>query len=122
MTKTANGAAVLSITLLTSSLAMAETPSAEPSEDAKSIETLYVYGEPDKTKAATKLNLSALETPQMVTVISRDQIDDFSLREVNQLLNYVPGVTVEQVETGRTYYTARGFDIVNFLAYRSPTV
>lgn len=78
------------------------------------IETTYVYGEADKTKTATKLNLRVLETPQVVSVISRDQIDDFSLREVNSLLAYVPGVTVEQVETGRTYYTARGFDIVNF--------
>ncbi|MCH1919040.1 TonB-dependent siderophore receptor [Shewanella sp. A3A] len=113
MTTTANNAAVLSLAMLTSTWAMADTPP-PPSQDEQNIETIYVYGEPDKTKAATKLNLSALETPQMVTVISRDQIDDFSLREVNQLLNYVPGVTVEQVETGRTYYTARGFDIVNF--------
>lgn len=78
------------------------------------IETTYVYGEPEQTKTATKLNLTVLETPQVVSVISRDQIEDFSLREINSLLAYVPGVTVEQVETGRTYYTARGFDIVNF--------
>ncbi|WP_323815597.1 TonB-dependent siderophore receptor [Cellvibrio sp. NN19] len=78
------------------------------------VETTYVYGEPEKTKTATKLNLTVLETPQMVSVISRDQIEDFSLREINSLLAYAPGVTVEQVETGRTYYTARGFDIVNF--------
>ncbi|WP_049631764.1 TonB-dependent siderophore receptor [Cellvibrio sp. pealriver] len=87
-----------------------QTPDASKGE----IETTYVYGEPEKTKTATKLNLSVLETPQVVSVISRDQIDDFSLREINSLLTYVPGVTVEQVETGRTYYTARGFDIVNF--------
>lgn len=78
------------------------------------VETVYIYGESDKTDTATKLNLTVLETPQVVSVISRDQIDDFSLREINSLLAYVPGVTVEQVETGRTYYTARGFDIVNF--------
>ena len=85
-----------------------------PDASKGEIETTYVYGEPEKTKTATKLNLSVLETPQVVSVISRDQIDDFSLREINSLLTYVPGVTVEQVETGRTYYTARGFDIVNF--------
>ncbi|MFT3930889.1 MAG: TonB-dependent siderophore receptor [Spongiibacteraceae bacterium] len=77
-------------------------------------ETIYVYGEADKTKTATKLNLTVFETPQVVSVISRDQIEDFGLREINSVLTYVPGVTVEQVETGRTYYTARGFDIVNF--------
>ncbi|MEN0036860.1 MAG: TonB-dependent siderophore receptor [Cellvibrio sp.] len=78
------------------------------------VETVYVYGEVNETKTATKLNLTLLETPQVVSVVSRDQIEDFSLREINSLLAYVPGVTVEQVETGRTYYTARGFDIVNF--------
>ncbi len=97
------------------SVAMAQS-NATASQDsaAGEIESTYVYGEPGTTKTATKLNLSVFETPQMVTVISRDQIDDFNLRQVNTLLSYVPGVTVEQVETGRTYYTARGFDIVNF--------
>ncbi|MDF3013215.1 MAG: hypothetical protein K0Q78_1419, partial [Cellvibrio sp.] len=87
---------------------------AQTNQQQDEIETVYIYGEADTTKTATKLNLTVLETPQMVSVISRDQIDDFSLREINSLLAYVPGVTVEQVETGRTYYTARGFDIVNF--------
>lgn len=75
---------------------------------------LVVYGEPEKTKSATKLGLSIYETPQTVSVISRDQMDDFSLRNAEDVLRYTPGVTVERVETDRTYYTARGFDIVNF--------
>src|SRR5690606_40172201 len=62
------------------------------------VETVYIYGESDKTDTATKLNLTVLETPQVVSAISRHQIDDFSLREINSLLAYVPGVTVEQVE------------------------
>lgn len=94
---------------------MNQQPTASSKNASKGeIETVYVYGEADKTKTATKLNLTVLETPQVVSVISRDQIEDFSLREINSLLAQVPGVTVEQVETGRTYYTARGFDIVNF--------
>ncbi|UTF60213.1 TonB-dependent siderophore receptor [Gilvimarinus sp. DA14] len=92
----------------------ADTDNNSGEGDAENIESIVIYGEPGETKSATKLNLSVFETPQMVSVISRDQIDDFALREVNSLLSYVPGVTVEQVETDRTYYTARGFDIVNF--------
>ncbi|MGD8177391.1 TonB-dependent siderophore receptor [Marinimicrobium sp. ARAG 43.8] len=95
-------------------VATAMASGAALAQSATGIETVTVYGEPGKTEAATKLNLSIFETPQMVSVMSRDQIDDFSLNEVNALLNYVPGVTVEQVETDRTYYTARGFDVVNF--------
>lgn len=78
------------------------------------IEEIQVYGEPKQTSSATKLNLSIQETPQSVSVVSRPQIEDFALEDINSLLRYAPGVTVEYVETDRIYYTARGFDIVNF--------
>ena len=94
--------------------AFAQTNQQPAASSKGEIETIHIYGEADKTKTATKLSLTVLETPQVVSVISRDQIDDFALQEINAVLAQVPGVTVEQVETGRTYYTARGFDIVNF--------
>lgn len=75
---------------------------------------LPVYGEPEETKSATKLDLTVFETPQTVSVISKDQMKDFDLNEVNSVLKYSPGVTVEKTETDRVYYTSRGFDIVNF--------
>ncbi|MCV6623657.1 MAG: TonB-dependent siderophore receptor [Cellvibrionaceae bacterium] len=78
------------------------------------IEEVYVYGEPGKTDAATKLNLTVMETPQTVTSISAAQIKDFGLDSLRDVLNYAPGITVEEVETDRTYFTARGFDVVNF--------
>lgn len=110
----AQSALALAVAIIASGMAMAEQGQPRQTHAAGEIETVYVYGEPDRTKTATKLNLTVLETPQVVSVVSRDQIEDFSLREINSLLSYVPGVTVEQVETGRTHYTARGFDIVNF--------
>jgi outer-membrane receptor for ferric coprogen and ferric-rhodotorulic acid len=67
-----------------------------------------------KSSAATKLDLSLRETPQSVSVVTRAKIDDFKLDNVNQVLESVTGVSVERVETDRTYYTARGFDITNF--------
>lgn len=67
-----------------------------------------------KSSSATGLNLSLRETPQTVSVISRSQMDDFRLNNVNDVLAVSSGVTVEKVETNRTYYTARGFDITNF--------
>jgi outer membrane receptor for ferric coprogen and ferric-rhodotorulic acid len=66
------------------------------------------------TAAAGKLALSLRETPQSVSVVSRALMDDFKLDNINQVLATTTGVTVEKVETSRTYYTARGFDIVNF--------
>jgi outer-membrane receptor for ferric coprogen and ferric-rhodotorulic acid len=67
-----------------------------------------------KTEAATKLSLTPRETPQSVSVATRAKMDDFHLVSVNDVLQSLTGINVEKVETDRTYYTARGFDITNF--------
>ena len=63
---------------------------------------------------ATRLPLSQRETPQSVSVVTRAQIEDFQLNDVNALLTTVPGVSVLAAETDRVYYSARGFDIQTF--------
>ncbi|MBW8192906.1 TonB-dependent siderophore receptor [Neiella marina] len=63
---------------------------------------------------ASKLELPIAEIPQSVTVITAQQIEDFRLTDINDVLNTATGVNVESVETDRTYYTARGFDVTNF--------
>lgn len=67
-----------------------------------------------RSSSATKLDLSLRETPQAVSVISRKQMDDFKLNNVNDALSASSGIVVERVETNRSYYTARGFDVTNF--------
>jgi outer membrane receptor for ferric coprogen and ferric-rhodotorulic acid len=67
-----------------------------------------------KSAASTGLDLSLRETPQSVSVVTRARMDDFHMNSVNDVLANTTGVTVENVETDRKYYTARGFDIVNF--------
>jgi len=69
-----------------------------------------------RSRSATGLNLSLRETPQTVSVITRAQMDDFQLNSVNDALSASSGVMVEKIETSRTYYTARGFDITSFQA------
>jgi outer membrane receptor for ferric coprogen and ferric-rhodotorulic acid len=84
-------------------------------EEQTSVSQVLVESERAKQSAgATGLTLSLRETPQSVTVVTRAQIQDFALNNVNELLSQVVGVNVEQVETDRTYYNARGFDITNF--------
>jgi outer membrane receptor for ferric coprogen and ferric-rhodotorulic acid len=85
------------------------------------LQTVTVTGTADKaaytardTKSAGKLELTLRETPQSVSVVTRALMDDFKLDNINQVLATATGVTVEKVETSRTYYTARGFDVVNF--------
>ncbi len=63
---------------------------------------------------ATGLDLSLRETPQSVTLVTKEQIKDFALSDANQLLATIPGINVEADETDRTYYNSRGFDIINF--------
>jgi outer membrane receptor for ferric coprogen and ferric-rhodotorulic acid len=83
--------------------------------DSNAVSQVLVESERAKRSAgATGLDLSLRETPQSVTVVSRAQIQDFGLNTVNDLLSMVTGVNVEKVETDRTYYNARGFDITNF--------
>jgi outer membrane receptor for ferric coprogen and ferric-rhodotorulic acid len=67
-----------------------------------------------KSRSATGLSLSQRETPQSVSVATRAKMDDFGLSTASDVLRNVTGVTVEQVETDRAYYTARGFGITNF--------
>ncbi|MGU3316081.1 TonB-dependent siderophore receptor [Sphingomonas sp. M6A6_1c] len=65
-------------------------------------------------RTATRLPLSQRETPQSVSVVTRAQIDDLQLNDVNALLATVPGINVLAGETDRVYFSARGFDIQTF--------
>ncbi|MGB3726812.1 MAG: TonB-dependent siderophore receptor [Glaciecola sp.] len=63
---------------------------------------------------ASKMELAIKDIPQSVSVITRSQLQDFQLTDINLALDTATGVNVERIETDRTYYTARGFDITNF--------
>ena len=66
------------------------------------------------SSAATKLDLTPRQTPQSISTLTRAQLDDFHLDSANDALKMATGIQVQEVETDRTYYTARGFDITNF--------
>lgn len=63
---------------------------------------------------ASRMELDIKDIPQSVSVITDAQLKDFLLTDVNVALDSATGVNVERIETDRTYYTARGFDITNF--------
>ncbi|KAF1054346.1 MAG: Ferripyoverdine receptor [Stenotrophomonas maltophilia] len=64
--------------------------------------------------STTRLKLTDQETPQGITTVTRDQIDDFKMNDVRDALRAAPSVTVEQFETDRTSFTSRGFEINSF--------
>jgi outer-membrane receptor for ferric coprogen and ferric-rhodotorulic acid len=79
----------------------------KPSEKTKSFTV-------KSTATATRLNTTLRETPQSISVITRQQLDDFRIISVNDALSYATGIKVEAFETDRTEYTARGFNITSF--------
>lgn len=68
-----------------------------------------------ETSASTGLPLSLRETPQTVTVMTRQVMDDQQINSLDDVLNTTPGVTsYANDNAGRTTYRARGFDITNY--------
>lgn len=63
---------------------------------------------------ATRLNLSVKETPQSISVITRQQMDDFNLNTLTEVLRQTTGINVQHNDSDRVYYSSRGYGINNF--------
>lgn len=73
----------------------------------------YTTGE---MATATKLPLTMRETPQAVTVITRQRMDDQAMTSVNDVVKNTPGLFLSQSSgPGRQTYSSRGFDIDNMM-------
>ena len=66
------------------------------------------------TRTATKLGLSQRETPQSVTVITRERLEQQGLTTLTDVMEQTTGVSVSNMDTERRTYTARGYAIGNF--------
>ncbi|MFT4025807.1 MAG: TonB-dependent siderophore receptor [Novosphingobium sp.] len=67
----------------------------------------------NESASATGLDLTLRETPQSVSVIDRQRIEDFALTNITDVLDQAVGVNVNRNETDRTDYTSRGFAVSN---------
>lgn len=79
----------------------------------------YTTGE---TAAATRLPLSLKETPQAVTVITRQRMDDQQLNSLQDVLENTTGISAYQSDSERTSFYSRGFLINNIQYDGIPTV
>ena len=71
-----------------------------------------------RARSATGLNLAPRETPQSVTVMTRQQMDDQGVTTLNDAMMLTPGITRSSygdLYTGYVTYYARGFPINNFM-------
>jgi outer membrane receptor for ferric coprogen and ferric-rhodotorulic acid len=65
------------------------------------------------SRGATGLDLDIKDTPQSISVVSRERMEDFGTTNLNDALRLATGINVEEWETNRTNYMARGFEIKN---------
>ncbi|SDK77653.1 outer-membrane receptor for ferric coprogen and ferric-rhodotorulic acid [Pseudomonas delhiensis] len=68
------------------------------------------------TAAATGLPLSTRETPQSVSVITRQRMDDQNMTTLGDVLANAPGISAPQLDSERTVFASRGF-FINDLQY-----
>jgi outer membrane receptor for ferric coprogen and ferric-rhodotorulic acid len=109
-------------------IASAEEPTQPESDQVLTLQAIDIQGEayqPQTTEGsgsyttgamstAIGLPLSIKETPQSVSVVTRQQIEDQELTTAADILNTAPGVSYTRNDSNRLSFSARGFTIDNF--------
>lgn len=77
----------------------------------------------ESSSSSTRLNLSIKETPQSVTVLTRQRMEDQKLDTLTDALDATAGITVirESIGADSTPYLSRGFAISNYEIDGVPT-
>ncbi|AVJ28428.1 ferric-rhodotorulic acid/ferric-coprogen receptor FhuE [Achromobacter spanius] len=76
---------------------------------------------PRSTAASTGLSLSLRETPQSVTVMTRQRMDDEDMRSLADVMGSTPGISVQNFDSERYTFNSRGFSISNYMYDGVPT-
>lgn len=74
-----------------------------------------------RESASTRLPLTSRETPQSVSTVDRQQIEQRSLTSVDTVLRSATGIHVSFYDTQRPLYYSRGFQITDFQVDGLPT-
>ncbi|MFG6466032.1 TonB-dependent siderophore receptor [Roseateles sp. BYS87W] len=92
--------------------AQTSTSSDEAAQPA-SLQTVVVNGKRANrvSRGATGLPMDVKETPQTISSIDREDMANFGLTGSNEALSLATGINVEQYETNRATFNARGFEI-----------
>ncbi len=118
----------LSLSLLSTAVAVAlagnpaSAHAEAPAGNATTLDAVKVVAEGElansytvkHAKTATKLDLSLRQTPQSVTVITRQRLDDMGLFSLSDVMGQVTGVHVSVTDSERINYVSRGYNITNF--------
>jgi iron complex outermembrane recepter protein len=114
-TKLLCASAVLALAAGAAFAASAQTPDAATSVGEVVVTAPHYV--PQKDTSATKMQTALIETPQSVTVISRDQIDLLDWQNLSQAARYTAGIVGENYgsDTRYDWLTLRGFPPVEYI-------
>lgn len=103
--------------LAVASVAQTAPEPAASAPTAPALPSVVVKGGADEsyavreTTSATKLTLSPRETPQSLTVMTRERLDDQNLTSLRDVLDNTPGIYSYQYDTERVVFFSRGFAV-----------
>jgi outer membrane receptor for ferric coprogen and ferric-rhodotorulic acid len=105
--------ALATLALAADARAQADGSAAPAAAPTERIESVVVTGKRANriSKGATGLAMALKDTPQSISTLDREDLTNFGLTGSNEALALATGINVEQWETNRANFNARGFDI-----------
>lgn len=98
--------------MLAAPMAQAQDAPADQDEAQGTLQQVVVTGARQST--ATRLPMTRRQTPQSVSVVDRQRIEQETMLSINDVMSGVTGVNVTFYDTQRPLYFARGFQITDF--------
>lgn len=74
------------------------------------------------SRTSTPLSMSLRETPQSVSVVTQQRMEDQDLQTINDVVNNATGVSMNRYETSRGQINARGFKLNALMIDGVPTI
>ncbi len=85
-----------------------------------STEDTGAYTAPGPSSAGSRLSLTPLETPQSISIVTRQRIEDFNLQSVEDIAGATTGIYLNKSSTERAGFRARGFSVSNYVIDGTP--
>ncbi|WP_236024156.1 TonB-dependent siderophore receptor [Comamonas suwonensis] len=94
--------------------ALAEVRVTAHADSSGTTEGTGAYTAQGPTSMSTGLALSLRDTPQSISVITQQRMEDESLTTINEVLMRTPGISTSVLGTERSNANARGYAITNY--------
>lgn len=103
----------LTLTVIAVAAACATLGDAQAQVQTQNLESVVVTGKRANrvSKGATGLPMELKETPQTISTLDKEDLSNFGVSGSNEALGLATGINVEQYETNRATFNARGFEI-----------